>query len=344
MVCVALFWFALRSTNEAVVRSIVNNIQAVVAGTGVPAPLASSVHSIQVAGVWYVFFSLIGIAIIFALLFTRFMLLPARNTLHYQKLFISNVAHELRTPLSVIKTSTEVALLDDELPASTRTVLDDIVRELDRISEIINNLLSLDSLTRPERMQMANVPLCDVVDKVIKHHGSLAEERNIELTLRKEGYDVVWGNATALEQVVTNIIKNAVNYTQKSSGGVVDIAVRPDYLGSIIFSVSDNGIGISQKDLVHIFEPFYRADTSRVRKIRHGGSGLGLAIVSEIVRNHHGKITIESARGQGTVVSVSLPVGRARDTEHVSDTTRSEMSVDFSHGQAAHITPKNPKA
>ncbi|HVV15348.1 MAG TPA: HAMP domain-containing sensor histidine kinase [Candidatus Paceibacterota bacterium] len=342
LACVALFWFALHYTNEAVVRSIIENIQAIVSGSGNSGPLTSSIASIQGASVWFVFFSLVGVAVVFALLFSKYMLLPARNTLHYQKLFISNVAHELRTPLSVIKTSTEVALMDDGLPPTTKDVLGDIVRELDRISEIINNLLSLNTLNRPERMQLSNVSLSGIADTVIGRLDALARERNIELTFRKEGYDVVWGNATGLEQVVSNIIKNAINYTQKSSGGVVSILIRPDYRGSIIFSVSDNGIGISQKDLAHIFEPFYRADTSRVRNIRHGGSGLGLAIVSEIVRGHHGKISIESARTHGTTVSVSLPVGRTKEQqeERLSPPgVRSEMSIDFSHGRAEQTPP-----
>jgi signal transduction histidine kinase len=344
--CVALFWFTLHYANEAVVRSIINNIQAIVLGTG-SAPLESSIQSIQGASVLFVFFGLVAVSAVFALLFSKFMLLPTRDTLHYQKLFISNVAHELRTPLSVIKTSTEVALLDPDMPASSRSVLDDIVRELDRISEIINNLLSLNSLMRPERMQMGNVRLGDIAERVIERLDPLARERNIELTLRKEGYDVVWGNATGLEQVVGNIIKNAVNYTQKATDGAVTVLIRPDYRGSIVFSVSDNGIGISQKDLAHIFEPFYRADTSRVRNIPHSGSGLGLAIVSDIVRNHHGKITIESARSSGTTVSVSLPVGRSPKEQegHAVDAGgRSEMSIDFSHGRAEQVTPTAPSA
>ncbi len=234
-----------------------------------------------------------------------------------------------------------MALLDDELPAAMRGVLDEIVQELDRISEIINNLLSLNSLTRPERMQLRNVGLGQLVDTVVGHYRLLAQERNVEIVVKKDLYDIVWGNATGLEQVVTNIIKNAINYTQKNSGGVVTVSLQPDYRGSIIFSVADNGIGISRKDLVHIFEPFYRADTSRVRDIRKGGSGLGLAIVSEIVRAHHGKIAIESARNKGTTVSVSLPIGTAHEAPGHSAATaaaeRNEMSIDFSHGRSEPI-------
>lgn len=332
VVCVGLFWFALHFTNEAVVRAIVANIHEIIAGTGTPQPLSSSIRSIQTASVWYVFLGLVAVAILFGFLFARFMLWPTRNALYYQKVFISNVAHELRTPLSVIKTSTEVALLDEAIDAPMRDTLHEIVHELDRISEIINNLLSLNSLTRPERMQLSNVEMGPLVDLAVNRLRLLAAEREVRIEVEKDMYGVVWGNATALEQVVGNLVKNAVNYSQKGAG-VVNIGIRPNYRGSVIFSVSDNGIGISQKDLVHIFEPFYRADTSRVRDVRPGGSGLGLTIVNEIVRAHHGKIQIQSARNRGTTVSVSLPVAVVQSGKEPSGESRqNEISIDFSNG------------
>ena len=334
VVCVGLFWFALHFTNDAVVRAIVENIQAIVTGAGTPEPLATSIRSIQSASVWYVFLGLVGVAILFGFLFARFMLWPTRNALYYQKVFISNVAHELRTPLSIIKTSTEVALLDERVEKSVSDTLHEIVRELDRISEIINNLLSLNSLTRPERIHLSNVEMGPLVDLAVRRLSTLAAERGVTIEVEKDLYGVVWGNATAIEQVVGNLVKNAVNYTQKGTG-VVKISVQPNYRGCVIFSVTDNGIGISQRDLVHILEPFYRADTSRVRDdILRGGSGLGLTIVNEIVRAHHGKIHIQSARNQGTTVSVFLPVGIPKGTGDAIPSTvqQNEISVDFSNG------------
>ncbi len=269
----------------------------------------------------------------FGILLARFTLKPARDTLRYQRLFISNVAHELRTPLSTIKTSTEVALLEDASP-SLRATMQEILIELDRISEIINNLLSLNTLTRPERMQFQNVDLGPIVDTVVRRHVQLARERGIELIVKKDTYCVVWGNATAIEQVITNLLKNAISYTPKDGNGVVSVSVRPDYHGMIFIAISDNGIGIAQEDLFHIFEPFYRADMSRVRKVRKTGSGLGLTIVNEIVRVHHGRITIQSALRKGTVVSVFLPSGASHDIEPPGNSARgkSEVSVDFSKG------------
>lgn len=282
---------------------------------------------------WYIFVGTLLVAMTFWVILVRFMSRPARDTLHYQKLFISNVAHELRTPLSTIKTSTEVGLLDEKISAPMRKTLADIIIELDRASEIINNLLSLNILNRPERIEFQNVDLGPLLDTVTKQLSSLAHERGIEMIIKKDNYRTVWGNATALEQVMTNLIKNAVSYTPKGVGGTVTISVHPDYNNSVIFSVADSGVGISQKDLFHIFEPFYRADMSRVRNVHKIGSGLGLTIVNEIVRVHHGKINIQSTPRKGTVVSVLFPSGMEPGAGPVAGEEHhagSEISLDFS--------------
>jgi signal transduction histidine kinase len=192
-------------------------------------------------------------------------------------------------------------------------------------------------------MRFTNIDLSPLIETVLTRHMPLAHERKIAVTVRKDGPGVVWGNATALEQVVTNLIKNAMVYTQKNGSGAITVSLHPDYQGSVVFSVADNGIGIAHKDLAHIFEPFYRADTSRVRNVKTTGSGLGLAIVNEIVRAHHGKINIESARNRGTTVSVVLPVGVTRQVaRETSDHSRqrNRMSIDFSRG-LSDILPKH---
>ena len=281
---------------------------------------------------WFVFVGILLIIMASSALLARILLKPVRDTLHYQKLFISNVAHELRTPLSTIKTSTEVALLDEKLPRSLQKIHLDVLEELNRISEIINNLLSLNTLTRPERIEFKNVDLGDLIDTTVRHLQPLARERNIEMVVKKDNYRIVWGNSVALEQVMTNVVKNAISYTPKGINGIVTISIQPDYKGSIVFSVVDTGIGISQEDLFHIFEPFYRADTSRVRNISKSGSGLGLTIVNEIVRVHHGKINIQSAPRRGTTVSVILPSGvEMNPVSRPEEKARgSEISFDFS--------------
>jgi signal transduction histidine kinase len=291
---------------------------------------------------WYAFGGVLILSVLCGNLLARFTLGPARDTLRYQKLFISNVAHELRTPIAVIKTSTEVALIDDSLSEDTRATFKDIVVELDRISEILNNLLSLNTLTRPERMQFANIELGPLVDTVARRHAILANERGIKVHLKKDAYTTVRGNATALEQVIANLVQNAISYTPKGSGGVVTVEVCPKG-DMMMVSVTDNGIGIAQEDLFHIFEPFYRADMSRNRKIKKSGTGLGLTIVNELVRVHRGKIQVQSALRKGTCVSVFLPFGNtapAHDPIAMGDGENSEISLDFSKRK----TPESPFA
>lgn len=261
---------------------------------------------------WLAFGGVVVLSILFGALLARFTLRPARDTLRYQKLFISNVAHELRTPLAVIKTSTEVALIDETLQEDVKATMHDIIIELDRVSEIINNLLSLNNLTRPERMQFQPTDLLDVVKAVVGRHMTLAQERGVRLSVKKiEGAAIVWGNPSALEQIVTNIVKNAVSYTPKDTNGTVTVSIRTQHTeGSdmVVLSVVDTGIGIAEEDMFHIFEPFYRADMSRVRRIKKSGTGLGLTIVNELVRVHHGKIQVQSTKGKGTTVSIALPI------------------------------------
>ncbi|KKW35502.1 MAG: Sensor histidine kinase, HAMP domain-containing [Candidatus Adlerbacteria bacterium GW2011_GWA1_54_10] len=296
---------------------------------------------------WLIFGAIIAAAALFGFIVTRAILKPAHETLRYQKRFISDVAHELRTPLSTIKTSSEVALIDEKLPRSTRKIFLETIEELGRVSEIINNLLSLENLTRPERMQFKSVDLAPLAEAVVKRNLPLARERSIRISMRKETGCVVWGNGAALEQIMDNLVKNALYYTPKGAQGTALVELRPSE-DMVLFSVTDTGIGMSRDDLSHIFEPFYRADISRVRKVKKAGSGLGLTIVSEMVRAHGGKIRIQSQKRKGTEVSVYLPMGgaarHARSSAGIADSriggrTYSEASIDFTgeHPHAAKI-------
>ena len=270
-------------------------------------------------------------AAIFSYLIARIALAPGKNALQSQKQFIGNVAHELRTPLSVIKTNTEVALMSASIERELKAILESNVGELDRISEILNNLLSLSASIRPERMEFSDVDLGAIVQSVLRKLRGFTEPKRLEIEARMSERRAVWGNPAALEQIAMNIIKNAVSYTPL--GGRILVSVEPVYPDFMEFTVHDSGVGIARKDLFRIFEPYYRADPSRTRA--SGGSGLGLTIVSELVKLHNGKITVRSAEGRGTTVTTLLPAGklpvgalRALESEHDN---ASEIDVDFSH-------------
>lgn len=292
---------------EATVRSVIMaQAQALNGPGGLDAAITIS-RERRVGIFVFVFVIVFLLTTFFTAIIANFALNPSRSTLSFQKRFIGNVAHEIRTPLAIIKTSTEVALFDPTLPQDIRETLEQTISELDRISETINNLLSFDSLTRPKVMQFEPVNLADIAKTVCDRHQDLAESRGITLSCTGVENALVNGNATALDQVITNLAKNALNYTPADKNGQVTVEVDRALSGGYSVSVIDTGIGIMQKDLYHIFEPFYRADTSRARGIGTGTSGLGLAIVNEIVRLHHGTITLRSAVGHGTTIKVTFP-------------------------------------
>lgn len=265
--------------------------------------------------------------ITFGYLLTRVALTPTRNALASQKQFIGNIAHELRTPLSVIKTNTEVALMGDAMiQAETKEIFESTVEELDRMSDIINNLLSLSASVRPERIEFTTVDIGNILTDVERKLYNLARARKITMLLRAQEPCSVWGNHAALEQIFTNLVKNAINYSPPS--GRILITTAPAR-AHVEITVQDSGVGIAPEDLAHIFEPFYRAEPSRNRA--KGSSGLGLTIVSELVRLHHGRIAIRSAVGRGTVITVTLPLAPASTPTLRTERSHDEVAIDYSH-------------
>lgn len=266
----------------------------------------------------------------FGYLVARITLAPTRNALVSQKQFIGNIAHELRTPVSIIKTNSEVALFDQNMERGLKKIITSNIEELDRISDIINNLLSLNAFVTPEKIEFSNVDIGDVASIVVKKLSTLTDKKQLTMTIRKSEFRIVWGNRVALEQIVMNVLKNAISYT--TIGGSIILTIEPNYRGYIDVLIQDSGIGIRRKDLFRIFEPFFRADRSRNKQ--SGGSGLGLAIVSELVRLHQGKIIVRSAPQRGTTVMISLPCGKTEKTEAPKiqeSQDLGEVTVDFSH-------------
>ena len=319
-----LYHDASVAVSEGINQALAPHASAQGIGTSVVDQLSSmrSRTTLIAAGV------IVLVTVIFSYIITRLALAPVRNALVSQKQFIGNVAHELRTPIAIIKTNTEVALMSPNVPGDLRSTLKSTIEELDRTSEIINNLLSLSASIRPERMEFKNVDLGEVVNHVMRNLRSLAEQKHLELEARLSERRMVWGNTVALEQIVMNLIKNAVLYTPQ--GGRVLISIEPvqQYME---FVVQDSGVGIPRKDLFHIFEPYYRGDPSRKRG--QSGSGLGLTIVSELVKLHNGKITVRSAEKRGTTVTVLLPASRKGpgfDDVVYAPTDSSEIAVDYS--------------
>lgn len=266
-----------------------------------PAILAASSRATENAT-----YGTILIVVFFALLsaiaVSRLALAPIKQAFHIQKRFISGIAHELRTPLSIIRINNEIARFDLDSSSPIAKIIDETISDIDRISEMLSNLLLFDRMASIESLRFGEVSLTSVLDGVTARLSKLASQKGIVVSIVGSPFPSVRGNETALEQVFFNILKNALSYSQE--GREVQITCAGITDTSILIKVSDTGVGIPQKDLPHIFEPFYRAEKTG----KLSGTGIGLAIVFEIMKLHKGTIEVESSEGNGTSFLLSLPL------------------------------------
>jgi two-component system, OmpR family, sensor kinase len=223
-----------------------------------------------------------------------------------QRRFVADASHELRTPVAVIRSMTDVALAQEE--SSTMqdyaAVLRDINAEAERLGKLINQLLTLARADDGQmRLDCDSVRLDLLADDVITSCAPLAEERGITLRSSKLTPATVAGDTARLIQAIMSLVDNALTYTNR--GGLVTIAVKTKGRDALL-AVTDTGIGIAANDLPHIFERFYRADPARSRA--QGGSGLGLALVDGIARVHGGTIGVTSDPGKGSTFTMCLPL------------------------------------
>ncbi len=217
--------------------------------------------------------------------------------------FLSNISHELRTPLTSIlafvETLEDGAITDAE---NNRHFLAVIRKNAQRMHRLIDDILELSSIESGKiRLEVKQVNLFNLVEEVFTNLSTKARERRIELTNQVPANTFVSADFVRLEQMLTNLIDNAVKFN--TEGGKVTVSHSRDDARDTI-SVSDTGEGISGEHLQRIFERFYRTDRARSREI--GGTGLGLAIVKHLARLHGGEVSVNSALGKGSVFSVEL--------------------------------------
>lgn len=234
---------------------------------------------------------------------------------HHREL-MANAAHELRSPLAAMRSSSEVALHRDRTPDEYKEFLGSVIDECERLGTLVQHLLLLaeSDANRLERQQTP-VELHTLVRRSVEMFEGVAETHQVAL-LSEIVPVVVPGDAGYLRQVVMNLLDNAIKF---SPGGQVRVALSATTTEAIL-TVADTGQGISPDDLPKVFERFYRGEKARTRRQR-GGSGLGLSICEALVVAHGGRICIESNLGRGTLVQVNLPLAAAQPTANV-DTER----------------------
>ncbi len=219
--------------------------------------------------------------------------------------FSSHVAHELKTPLAIIRGEVELALGEDRDTKEYQRVLNVSIEEIDRLIKIIKDLLLLARLDyNPDVFEFEKIRLNDFLEEIHEYSSILAEQKGLatELNVPASAH-FIDGDKIHLRRLLLNLINNAVKFTPE--GGKISIMLTvKDNIAEV--AVSDSGVGISDKDLKMIFEKFFRAQPYGHKA--EPGSGLGLSIARSIARAHQGEIVVHSQLGQGTTFTVSLPV------------------------------------
>ncbi len=219
--------------------------------------------------------------------------------------FVSNVSHELKTPLTSMKVLADSLNGMEDAPVDLyKDFMEDITGEIDRETKIINDLLTLVKFDKNQNaLDITQVRINDLVETVMKRIRPIAEKAQVELVLESFRPITAEVDETKFSLAVQNLVENAVKYN--NPGGYVHVSLNSDHRYFYIH-VEDNGLGIPEESIPHIFERFYRADKSHSREI--GGTGLGLSITQNVIRMHKGEIKVSSRLGEGTRFVVRVPL------------------------------------
>ena len=219
--------------------------------------------------------------------------------------FVSNVSHELKTPLTSMKVLADSLVGQENVPIELyQEFMADIAEEIERENVIINDLLSLVKMDRASAdLNVKAENINEVVERILKRLRPIAAQRNIELVFESFRPITAEVDEVKLSLAISNFVENAIKYNRDN--GWVQVSLNADHKYFYV-KVSDSGIGIPKEDIDHIFERFYRVDKSHSRAI--GGTGLGLAIARNAVIVHRGAVKVHSEEGVGTVFTIRIPL------------------------------------
>jgi signal transduction histidine kinase len=220
--------------------------------------------------------------------------------------FVSNVSHELKTPLTSMKVLADsINSMGDGVPIELyQEFMSDITNEIDRETQIINDLLSLVRMDKSgANLNIAPVNLNELIELILKRLKPIAEKQEVELVMESFRPVTVEIDEVKFSLAISNLIENGIKYN--NPGGFVHVSLNADHRYCYI-RVEDSGMGIPEESLDFIFERFYRVDKSHSREI--GGTGLGLAITKNAINMHHGEIKVSSVLGEGTTFDVRVPL------------------------------------
>ena len=228
-----------------------------------------------------------------------------RKLENIRKEFVSNVSHELKTPITAIMGFVETLKNIDNNNEDQKKFLQIIESHSDRLNSIIDDLLNLSRIEEQggnEKLNLKNQKLLPVIDQAIQDYDILIRDKNISVKINCDKQISILQNSRLMQEALGNLISNAIKYSDNESEIIISVNQSND---ENIIAVKDYGIGISEKHQERLFERFYRVDESRSRD--QGGTGLGLSIIKHIVNFHNGKITIDSELGSGSTFNIIIP-------------------------------------
>jgi len=233
----------------------------------------------------------------------RRTLMPIEEAHKKQVRFTADASHELRTPIAAMRTEIEVALMKPNLDlAQAKKQLVSNLEELGKLTTLSENLLRL---SKNDIISLEKTPISvdEIVSAAIGQVVPVAEQKSILISSKIDSKLQVLGDKSSLQEVITTILDNAVKYSNDKTEVKVNAKKETDY---VVISVIDQGIGIKEADLPHIFERFYRADSART-KANGNGYGLGLSIAKSVIDLHEGFIEVKSQPGKGSTFTIKLP-------------------------------------
>ena len=249
-------------------------------------------------------------------------LTPIREAMDRQKQFITDAAHELSTPLSVMKAGLEtIEAGGKQAVKDYRNLNKDLLQETNRLADLTSDLLFLSSSDSSTPAAVNGVvDISAVCASGAELLNSYAGQNSVHLTSTIQPGLQIAGDESQIKRLVLNLLKNAVDYNTK--GGLAHLSLKTSD-NEIILKITDTGIGMNEKDLPLVFDRFFKADSARERS--RSGNGLGLSIVKEIVALHNGQIKIESSLGEGTSVVAVFPLPRNNFQQQDSDNPSARM-------------------
>lgn len=238
-----------------------------------------------------------------------------RDVTHFKELdtmkseFVATVSHDLRSPLTLMRGYATMLDMVGELNEQQHGYVKKMISGVENMSQLVNNLLDLGRIEIGVGLQVENVSIIDIIERITSSLQLHASQKNIDLSveLARDMPNTVEADPSLLYQGVYNLVENAIKYTPENGSVKVAVSAKP---GFVLFEVADSGIGIPQEDLPHLFEKFYRTKQRETRA--QSGSGLGLAIVQSIAQSHGGRVWVESVLGKGSIFHLQIPLAQPK--------------------------------